>query len=106
MGRPRVNSARASHVNEDPVTPPPLPWLQWSPGERVVVRFRLADGLHDALGTLIETAPDHVVIDTRRGQVRVEATTMVTGKKVPPAPSALTFSTKARPSSAPQASDN
>lgn len=67
--------------------PPPLPWLAWSEGERVVVRYRLADGLHDALGALLETAPDHVVIDTRRGPVRVEAETMVTGKKVPPPPS-------------------
>ena len=68
-------------------TPPPLPWLKWSPGERVVVRYRLSDGLHDALGTLLETSFDHVVVETRRGPVRVEAATMVTGKKVPPPPS-------------------
>ncbi|WP_115726923.1 putative acetyltransferase [Actinomyces culturomici] len=68
-------------------TPPPLPWLAWTPGERVVVRYRLDDGLHDALGTLVETALDHVVVDTRRGRIRVEASTMVTGKRVPPPPS-------------------
>ncbi|WP_240470998.1 hypothetical protein [Schaalia suimastitidis] len=66
-------------------TPPALPWLAWPIGTRVVVRYRLADGLHDALGILVESAPDHVVIETRRGQVRVEAETMVTGKEVPPA---------------------
>ncbi len=66
---------------------PTLPWLEWAPGERVVLRYRRPDGLHDALGILVETAIDHVVIDTRRGPVRVEASTMVTGKKVPPPPS-------------------
>ena len=69
-----------------PAPPPPLPWLAWSPGQRVVVRYRLADGLHDALGDLVETAADHVTVSTRRGVVRVEATTMVTGKPVPPPP--------------------
>lgn len=67
-------------------TPPPLPWLGWRVGERVVVRYRLDDGLHDALGDLTEVAADHVVVRTRRGEVRVEATTMVTGKTVPPSP--------------------
>lgn len=63
---------------------PPLPWLAWEPGTRVVVRYRLADGLHDALGDLLEVAADHVTVRTRRGDIRVEASTMVTGKKVPP----------------------
>ena len=66
--------------------PPALPWTQWRVGERVVVRYRLRDGLHDALGYLIEVARDHVVVDTRRGLIRVEASTMVTGKRVPPPP--------------------
>lgn len=70
----------------EPTTPPPLPWMRWSAGQRVVVRYRLADGLHDALGDLVEVAPDHVLVRTRRGEVRVEATTMVTGKTVPPSP--------------------
>ena len=68
----------------DAPTPPPLPWLSWNVGERVVVRFRENGGLRDALGTLLETAPSHVVIDTKRGPVRVEATTMVVGRKVLP----------------------
>lgn len=57
--------------------------MRWGPGERVVLRYRLDDGLHDALGTVVEAAIDHVSIETRRGLVRVEATTMVTGKSVP-----------------------
>ena len=64
-------------------TPPRLPWLEWEPGQRVVVRYREeGGGLRDALGTLVETAPDHVVIEARRGRVRVEARHMVTGKRV------------------------
>ena len=63
-----------------------LPWMRLEVGSRVVVRYRLEDGLHDALGTLREKAPTHVVIDTRRGLVRVDARTMVTGKQVPPPP--------------------
>ncbi|WP_233050468.1 2-hydroxymuconic semialdehyde dehydrogenase [Schaalia cardiffensis] len=88
---PNLAPAPKASIPEDAYnanqTPPPLPWLKWSPGERVVVRYRLSDGLHDALGTLLETAFDYVVIETRRGPVRVEAATMVTGKKVPPPPS-------------------
>mgnify|MGYP000875449888 FL=1 len=57
--------------------------MRWRPGERVVLRYRLDDGLHDALGTVVEAAIDHVSIETRRGLVRVEARTMVTGKSVP-----------------------
>lgn len=64
---------------------PRLPWTQWEPGIRVVVRYRMKDGLHDALGELLETAADHVTVRTRHGEVRVAAETMVTGKTVPPA---------------------
>lgn len=66
--------------------PHDLPWMRWRIGERVVVRRREADGLYDAVGDLTEVAPDHVCIRTRRGVVRIDARTMVTGKKVPPAP--------------------
>lgn len=75
----RAEPARAEHG-------PPLPWVAWRPGERVVVRYRAPDGVHDALGDLLETAPEAVVIRTRRGDVRVAASTMITGKRVPPAP--------------------
>lgn len=79
------------HRQPHPTTaaaPPKLPWMQWNPGDRVVVRFREQDGgLRDALGILLENAPGHVVIDTKRGPVRVEAATMVVGRLVlPPKP--------------------
>lgn len=77
---------RREQSNTDASAPPPLPWLSWEPGTRVVVRYRLSDGLHDALGNLVEVAADHVTVRTRRGDVRVEAATMVTGRKVPPPP--------------------
>jgi hypothetical protein len=63
-----------------------MPWLQWEVGERVVVRYRAADGVHDALGHLLAVAADGVVVRTRRGDVRVEASTMIIGKRVPPPP--------------------
>ncbi|MSS83445.1 hypothetical protein FYJ24_01425 [Actinomycetaceae bacterium WB03_NA08] len=59
-----------------------LPWLDWTPGDRVVVRYRASDGVHDALGELLETAPEHVRIRARRGDVLVKAETMITGKLV------------------------
>ena len=65
-----------------PTTPPHLPWLQWSIGDRIVVRYRTVDGVHDALGELLEVAPDHVVVRARRGVVLVPAATMITGKLV------------------------
>lgn len=64
----------------------PLPWMAWQVGQRVVVRRREADGLYDALGELLEVAPTHVVVQTRKGPVKVEAQKMVTGKLVPPPP--------------------
>lgn len=71
--------------NQSAAKPPPLPWMQWQVGDRVVVRYRESDGVHDALGTLLEKRPDYVVIKARRGTVRVSAATMITGKKVEPA---------------------
>lgn len=70
-------------MSTSPSTPiPPLPWLVWVPGERVVVRYQADDGVHDALGELLETTPHYVVIRTRRGDVQVNAETMITGKRV------------------------
>ncbi|MFD1717068.1 hypothetical protein [Georgenia deserti] len=67
-----------------PSSPPP--WTRWQIGERVVVRYRAEDGLHDALGDLLDVAEDGVVVRTRRGDVRVPGEAMVTGKRVPPPP--------------------
>ncbi|MFC4554104.1 hypothetical protein [Georgenia faecalis] len=62
-------------------------WESWSPGTRVVVRYRLAaGGFSDALGDLLEVGADGVVVATKRGTVRVAATDIVAGKPVPPAP--------------------
>ena len=73
-----------------PAGPPPaLPWAQWRPGQRVVVRYTDEDGsTRDALGTLVENALDYVVIDARRGRVTVRADQMIVGRVVPPPRSA------------------
>lgn len=56
-------------------------------GARVVVRHRLPDGrLSDALGDLVAAAPEALVVRTARGEVRVAAADVVTGKVVPPRP--------------------
>ena len=61
--------------------------MRFEVGQRIVIRYRLSDGLHDALGEALEVAPTHVTVATRRGPVRVDARrTMVTGKRVPPPP--------------------
>ncbi len=65
---------------------PALPWLQWRVGQRVVVRYRAEDGIHDALGHLTEVGVHGVTVSTRRGLVSVAAQTMITGKIVPESP--------------------
>lgn len=80
------NDHQYSNKKTTPEPPYQLPWMQWKVGERVVVRRREADGLYDAVGELVEVCPDYVVIHTRKGDVKVPATKMVTGKKVPPPP--------------------
>ncbi|HHW82696.1 MAG TPA: hypothetical protein GX743_02570 [Actinomycetales bacterium] len=61
--------------------------MEWEVGERVVVRYRDSDGMRtDALGHLTEVAMGHVCVETKRGNVRVDARSMITGKRVPPAP--------------------
>ena len=67
--------------------PPPLPWLAWKVGDRVVVRYLDDDGRRtDALGPLTAVTAAYVEVDTKRGNVRVPAERMITGKLVPPAP--------------------
>lgn len=84
-GRPPGSAQRPPRP---PGTPPPLPWTRWAVGDRVVVRYRAADGIHDALGDLLEVGAAGVVVRTRRGDVSVHASQMITGKRVPPPPSA------------------
>jgi hypothetical protein len=62
-------------------------WLGWAVGTRVVVRRRLPEGGYgDVLGDLLEVGPEGVVVQTRRGPVRVAAADIALGKPVPPAP--------------------
>lgn len=61
-----------------------------TPGERVVVRYRLADsraGEHfsDALGELQEVTDEVVSIQTRTELVRIARTAITHAKRVPPA---------------------
>ncbi|MDQ3383507.1 MAG: ferrous iron transport protein A [Actinomycetota bacterium] len=57
-------------------------------GARVVVRHLIEDGdrATDALGPLLEHTGTHLVVDTRRGRVRVALEDVVAAKAVPPAP--------------------
>ena len=82
-----AEGAREEFSTRSPRAIPSLPWMRFEVGQRIVIRYRLADGLHDALGEALEVAPTHVTVATRRGPVRVDARTMVTGKRVPPPPS-------------------
>lgn len=75
-----------THASTHHDAPPPLPWLAWKKGDRVVIRRREADGLYDALGEVLDVCADYVRVRTRKGDVTVPATKMVTGKKVPPPP--------------------
>jgi hypothetical protein len=62
-------------------------WRHWPVGARVVVRRSLVEGgLGDVLGELLEVGPDGVLVDTRRGPVRVDAERIVLAKRVPPPP--------------------
>ena len=85
--RSEAEGAHEQISTRPPRAIPPLPWMRFEVGQRIVIRYRLADGLHDALGEALEVAPTHVTVATRRGPVRVDAATMVTGKVVPPPPS-------------------
>lgn len=69
---------------------PAPPWMQWHPGDKVVVRYHESDGVHDALGILIDNAAEYVVIRAKRGIVKVEATQMITGKLIARAAAAPT----------------
>jgi hypothetical protein len=56
-------------------------------GTRVVIRYRLPDGrATDALGPLIEAHSTYVVVETKRGAARIERSTILAAKPVPPAP--------------------
>jgi hypothetical protein len=56
------------------------------PGLRVVVRYRLPSGFTDALGELLSVDARTVVVQTRRGDVRIDLSSVVAAKEVPPPP--------------------
>lgn len=59
------------------------------PGDRVVVRYRIADGrATDALGILLSADAEHLVVDGKRGVERIAVDDVIAAKRVPPAPAA------------------
>ncbi|WP_051181107.1 hypothetical protein [Arthrobacter sp. TB 26] len=57
-----------------------------APGTRVVVRYRIEDGLTDALGELVACTADACTIRTRRSDVVIPLPLVVAAKQVPPPP--------------------
>ena len=56
-------------------------------GDRVVVRYRLADGrATDALVVLLKATATTLVVDGVRGVETIDVDAVVTAKRVPPAP--------------------
>ncbi|QYF91550.1 hypothetical protein KY499_16350 [Arthrobacter sp. PAMC25284] len=67
--------------------PPPQQFLSGAPlGTRVVVRYRINEGLTDALGELLARTPGGCTIRTRRDDVVIPLALVVAAKEVPPAP--------------------
>lgn len=61
--------------------------MQFAPGQRVVIRFSLADGsATDALGRVIEQDERSVTVDTPRGPVAVPRADILLAHEVPPPP--------------------
>jgi hypothetical protein len=61
-----------------------------APGTRVVVRYRIDDGVTDALGYLIGLGPADCTVRTRRGDVVVPLDRVEAAKEVPPPPAPRT----------------
>ena len=55
-------------------------------GQRAVVRYRIAGGLTDALGTITALDPESCTIETRNGPVTIPWNLVTAGKPVPEAP--------------------
>jgi hypothetical protein len=56
-------------------------------GARVMIRRRLSDGragFGDVVGDLLSWSGDVLTIRTRTGDVEVDASTVVAGKRIPP----------------------
>ncbi|WP_062517279.1 putative acetyltransferase [Demequina gelatinilytica] len=60
-----------------------------APGHRVVVRYLLPTGeATDALGTLLSVSANGVVVEGKRGTVRIAGDSIIAAKEVSPAPPA------------------
>ncbi|NMR29814.1 hypothetical protein HGO92_08940 [Arthrobacter sp. SF27] len=57
-----------------------------APGTRVVVRYRIDDGVTDALGYLVSLDATECTVRTRRGDVVVPLDRVEAAKEVPPPP--------------------
>ena len=58
-----------------------------TPGERVVIRYRLDDGMAtDALGYVSSIDATQCVVETKRGAVTVPLADVIASKLVPPPP--------------------
>ena len=68
-------------------TSTPRQFLEGAPlGTRVVVRYRISDGLTDALGDLVGISDADCTVRTRRSDVVIPLALVVAAKPVPPAP--------------------
>ncbi len=60
-----------------------------APGMRVVLRYRLDDGMAtDALGYVTSIDATNCVVETKRGAVSVPLAHIIAAKEVPPPPAA------------------
>lgn len=75
---------------EEPSPAPGPLWAAWRPGTRVMVRRTLPPGsshrFTDVLGTVLESTPEGLRLETRTGVVDVPGAEIAVGKPVPPAP--------------------
>lgn len=69
-----------------PTQPPRLFLQNTEPGTRVVVRYRIADGLTDALGYLLEAGETSCTVRTRTSDVVIPLDLVIAAKQVPPPP--------------------
>jgi hypothetical protein len=67
--------------------PAPRQFLEGAPpGTRVVVRYRIPEGLTDALGDLVGISAAECTVRTRQADVVIPLDLVVAAKRVPPPP--------------------
>ena len=72
----------------EPAAPDPAAFLRAAPmGMRVVIRYRLPDGMAtDVLGFVSASDETHVVVASTRGLETIALDTVIASKEVPPPP--------------------